>query len=183
MSIASMADAAVQRKRTDSDTRSTGAGTRTITPLKGATDLARYIPTEAIAIYLAILTGAFAPLSPIAGKKSSDLDYTSRWHFYLIMLVATAALVWLMYAAKTRGSATDRRKHDVPVFEMAIAVAAMAAWEAALPDTPFADFSWYGGWFAAIVLSTTVALLPLVATALGKSAPSYDDPATPPAGG
>jgi hypothetical protein len=51
----------------------------------------------------------------------------------------------------------------------------MAAWAAALPDTPFADFRWYGGWFSAITLTTTTALLPVIAAALGRDAPSYTE--------
>jgi hypothetical protein len=184
MSIASMADAAIQRKRLPPGTSTdlvaargaAGAGTgRTITPLKGASDLARYIPTEAIAIYIAILAGAFAALTPKPGEKASDLDYSSRWHFFFIMLGVTVGLVWLIYAAKTRPE--DRRKRDVPIFEMAVATLALASWAAALPDTPFADFKWYGGWFPPLVLSTTTALLPLIAAALGKTAPTYEEAA------
>jgi len=181
MSISSMADAAIQRKRLgDGQTvarvkaRGTNAGTgRVITPLKAASDVARYVPTEAIALYVAILSGAFGVLTAKPPKKLFELDYSSRWYFYFAMLGVTAALVWLIYAAKTRQA--DRRRRDVPVFEMAISVVAMAAWAAALPDTPFADFEWYGGWFAAIVLSTTTALVPLIAAALGKTAPIYEE--------
>ena len=49
----------------------------------------------------------------------------------------------------------------------------VTAWAAALPDSPFEDFDSYGGWFAPIVLSTTTALLPLIAAAVGKRAPTY----------
>jgi thiosulfate reductase cytochrome b subunit len=171
-----MADARIQRKRVESGNPSTAIaanGQRTITPLKAATDLARYVPTEAIALYIAILSGAFGALTLPAGKQADQLDYSSRWHFYFIMLAVTAALVWLIYAAKTR--AHDRRRRDVPIFEMAVAVVAMAAWAAALPDTPFADFRWYGGWFSAITLATTTALLPLIAAAFGRDAPAYTE--------
>lgn len=179
MSIVSMTDAAIQRKRVAEGAPRTavaaGAATttsgRTITPLKTASDVARYVPTEAIALYIAILAGAFGVLKATNGKQLYELDYSSRWQFYFIMLGVTAALVWLIYAAKT--AASDRRKRDVPVFEMVIATLAMAAWAAALPDTPFATYKWYGGWFSSITLTTTTALLPLIATALGKTAPTY----------
>jgi len=62
---------------------------------------------------------------------------------------------------------------------MAIATVAMAAWAAALPDSPFADFKWYGGWFPPIVLTTTTALLPLIAAATGSSAPTYVEAVAP----
>jgi hypothetical protein len=193
MSISSLTDGAIQRKLVAAGastqvTPTPPAGTvvgapasgavtpRTITPLKGATDLGRYIPTEAIALYVAILAGAFAPLKVPTGKTLDTLDFVTRWRLYFIMLAVTAGLVWLIYAAKQRQTPVkDPGKwFNIPVFEMAIAVAAMAAWAAALPDSPFEDFHWYGGWFAPIVLSTSIALLPLIAAAAGKTAPSYE---------
>ena len=185
MSIASMADGAIQRKlvatgaTTQVDPRpETGeAKSRTITPLKGASEIARWIPTEAVALYIAILAGAFGALSVPSGKKLADLDYSSRWWFYSVMLVVTAALVWLIYAAKNRETSAKQpgKRANIPVFEMAIAVLVMAAWAAALPDSPFADFSWYGGWFPPIVLSTTTAVVPLIAAAAGRTAPTYEE--------
>ena len=178
MSIASIADGAVQRKRGSSAQvvpQKELATARTITPLKGATEVARYIPTEAIAIYIAILAGAFGQLSPSPGKTRNQLDYSSRWHFFFAMLGVTAGLVWLLYAAKTRAYAVDHRKRDVPIFEMALATLAMAVWAAALPDSPFADFDWYGGWFAGTVLASATTLIPVVATAFGRAVPSYEE--------
>jgi hypothetical protein len=149
---------------------------RTITPLKGASELARYIPTEALGLYIAILASAFAHLNTPVGPTLDMLNFSSRWHFYFFMLLATAALVWLVYAAKQRETPAKQpgKRYNVPLLEMAVAVTAMAAWGAALPDSPFADFSWYGGWFPPIVLSTTTALLPLVAAAAGRTAPTYE---------
>jgi hypothetical protein len=185
VSIASMADGAIQRKRVSAEGTTpvvprpaTGeAKSRTITPLKGASELSRWIPTEAIALYIAILAGGFGVLKVPKGKKLEDLDYSNRWHFFFIMLGVTAALVWLIYAAKTREAPAKAvgKRFNIPVFEMAIAAVAMAAWAAALPDSPFADFHWYGGWFASIVLSTTTALVPLVALAAGRTAPVYEE--------
>jgi hypothetical protein len=85
MSIASMADGAIQRKRVASGAgtsvrarpASGEAKTRTITPLKGASELTRWIPTEAIALYTAILAGAFGPLTVPAGKVLTDLSRTA----------------------------------------------------------------------------------------------------------
>jgi hypothetical protein len=191
MSIASLTDGAIQRKLVASGgsisvTAASPAGTvavapsapavtpRTITPLKAATELARYIPTEAIGLYLAIL-GAFAPLVATVGKPIDMLDFTSRWRFYTIMLAVTAGLVWLIYAAKQAETPAKQRgkRFNIPIFEMAVAVVAMAAWTAALPDSPFEDFHWYGGWFPPIVIATTTSLLPLVAAAAHRTVPTY----------
>jgi uncharacterized membrane protein len=108
------------------------------------------VPTEAIALHIAILSGAFGVLSLKQGQKANDLDYSSRRVFFFVMLGVSASLVWLIYAAKTRVTPVKEpagKARDVPVFEMVIATVAMAAWAAALPDTPFADFSWYGAGF------------------------------------
>lgn len=184
MSIASMADGAIQRKRVQAGAtvrvaprHAPEATARTITPLKGANELARWIPTEAVALYTAILAGAFGPLSVPAGKALKDLNFSSRWLFYFAMLAATAALVWLIYAAKTRETPAKSpgKRRNVPVFEMGMAVAAMAAWAAALPDSPFATFDWYGEWFPPVVLSTSIVLLPLIAAAAGRTGPTYEE--------
>jgi hypothetical protein len=189
MSIASMTDGAIQRKRVETGAAvsvaprpaSREARAPTITPLKGANELARWVPTEAIALYAAILAGAFGPLSVPAGKALEDLNFSSRWHFYFVMLGVSAALVWLIYAAKIRETPAKSpgKRANVPIFEMAMAVAAMAAWAAALPDTPFATFDWYGEWFPPVVLGTTTVLLPLIAAAAGRTAPTYEEATVP----
>jgi hypothetical protein len=69
-------------------------------------------------------------------------------------------------SSKTPATQPGKRL-NVPTLEMAAAVVA-------LPESRFADYRWYGGWFSSTVLSTTTALLPLIAAAFGKLAPTYE---------
>lgn len=198
MSLSSMADARIQRERVPQASRGLrtrdtvrtaeveGAeragvpaerarvASRDITPLPGATDIARYVPTEAIALYIPLLVGIFdAPVAP-AQNEIHDADYTGRWWLFVWALVGTAILTLLIYIAKKRSADGAWEKHkDLPVFEIVVAVVAMAAWALALPDTPLADFSWYDAWLAPVILLGTAAALPLVASALGKNPPIY----------
>jgi uncharacterized membrane protein YdcZ (DUF606 family) len=193
MSLASIADARIQRQRqaqprrgvrslvTVRSARAEGAPDadrakpkRDITPLPGATDLARYVPTEAIALYIPILAGAFSEPKAPTGKELHEADFSSRWWFFLGALVGTLALTYLIYAAKKRSEAGGwKPRKDIPVFEMTVALVAMAAWSVSLPDSPLLDFEWYGGWIAPVVLLGSTLLIPLVAAALGKIPPVY----------
>jgi hypothetical protein len=177
MSIAGMADARLQRQR-DREQRLKVKPTRdpdsSITPMKGLSDLARYIPAEALALYTAVLSGAFDPLTPRPGEQPSDLDYSSRWWFFLGACAATAVLVYLIYKAKTSASGYEKGRADLPVFEMSLAVVALAAWASALPDTPFADFAWYGDWWPPFIIPFSIAVIPLIAAAARRSPPTYE---------
>jgi hypothetical protein len=188
MSIAAMTDARLQRRRHPQATRArarargvgrepsppAGSAGREITPLPAANSVARYVPTEAIAIYVAILAGAFGPLKVASGADlSTAFDFTSRWLFLAGSLVVTAGLVWLLYIGKARSQGGPYR--EVPLFEMAVAMVALAAWAFALPDTPLADFSFYGDWLPPVVLGLTTFAIPAVASALGKTPPVYEE--------
>ena len=132
MSIASLTDARIHRTSAG-DRRRRGVHvrahrekkapdrSRTITPLPGANQIARYIPTEAIAIYVAILA-LYAPLAPKPHTHVWQLDYTSRWYLFAAGLVGTAILVWLVYLGKSRAAGHKGRGKDVPVFEIAMVV-------------------------------------------------------------
>ena len=186
MSIASLTDARIHRtSHSDRRTQTVSArgkrehshtARRTITPLPAANQVARYIPTEAIGIYIAILA-LFNPLVPKPGQQLWQLDFHSRWWFFGISLIGTGALVWLMYLGKARAAGHKLDGPDIPVFEMLIAIAAMAAWALALPDNPLQSFSWWKEGISPVILSAATFLIPLVAAALGKSPPTYEEAA------
>lgn len=190
MSIASLTDARLQRvanpdrrtvrvaaRHTDRQTAAQTAATRTITPLPQATDLARYIPSEAIAIYVAVLA-LFSPLTPSSGGHVWQLDFRSRWWLFGLSLVFTAALTWLIYLGKRRQAGTRGPGRDLPIFELSVAVVAMAVWACALPDSPLLDFEFWDTKDASVLLLVATALIPVVANALGKTPPTYEEAAT-----
>jgi hypothetical protein len=179
VSIAAMTDARIQRRRPKQQARAQERGVPDViggaaaaVPLPAANALVRYIPTEAVAIYVAILAGAFQPLRPKPGQPLDQLDFTSRWLFLGIFLIATAGLVWLLYIGKARSAGEPYG--DVPLFEMAVAAIALAGWAFALPDSPLADFSFYGGWLPPVVLGLTTLTIPAVAAALGRTPTVYE---------
>ena len=179
-----MADARIHRGRTarakDTGVRERGlpdavdpAGQAVRAPLPTADSIVRYIPTEAVAIYIAILSGAFSPLVPEPGQSLDQLDYRSRWIFLGAFALATAGLVWLLYIGKARSA--GERYTDVPVFEMAVASIALVGWAFALPDSPLADFSFYGGWLPPVILGLTTFMIPAVAAALGRTPALFEE--------
>lgn len=73
-------------------------------------------------------------------------------------------ILWLVYATKLRGEgkALPLRPRYWPVWEMVAATFAYFAWAFALPQTPFANFSWYSpslSSLAVLVVSTILGLL------------------------
>jgi hypothetical protein len=185
MSIASLTDARIHRTSAGDRRRrrvhvrahrgeKAPDRSRTITPLPGANQIARYIPTEAIAIYIGILA-LFAPLAQKPHTKVWQLDYTSRWYLFAAGLVGTAILVWLVYLGKSRAAGHKGPGRDVPVFEIAMAVLAMAAWAFALPDTPLQDFSWWQKGISPVILTAATLLIPVIASAWGKTPPTYEE--------
>jgi hypothetical protein len=188
MSIASMSDASLTRARHGikigrGSTRPTvkaepahdGTPNTTtpasITPLPSANDVARWIPTEAIALYLAFYSGIFG------ASVDGNTDFTTRWQFFTFFgLVGTAVLVVLIYTAKWQ-DAPDK-DYKFPLFEIVIADLAFAAWALALPAAPSAEWGW-GDWFPVAVLLLATSLIPLIAGALNMNPPIYTEASAP----
>jgi hypothetical protein len=130
-------------------------------PTDIANQITRWIPTETITIYVALL----ALLAPI----SKHASYESRWVLLGIVTAANPLVVLLLMKAKTQ----QGESIGFPWFEMLAASVAFVAWAFALPDTPLSSITAYQlKWNAAILLITTTAIV-LVANALHKS-PDYD---------
>lgn len=161
MSLVSMVDSKLARQQAqDPQAISTPAPVGVSTNI--INQITRWIPTETIAIYVALL----ALLAPLAAQSPS---YTSRWVLFSIITAANPVVIVLLTMAKTKSG--DAFK--IPVFEMIIAPFAFAAWAFALPDTPLNSISGYGiRWNTAVLTVTTVAIT-LVANALHRS-PNYD---------
>jgi hypothetical protein len=165
MSLVAMVDASMARRQAADATKVSPA-----VPVGVSTTIAnqitRWIPTETITIYVALL----ALVAPHTALSSS---FTSRWVLFSIVTAATPVVVVLLGLAKASGI------HDFkfPVFEMIISPVAFAAWAFSLPDTPLSSLGGYDiKWNAAIVTVTTVAIT-LIANALHLS-PDFDQVVT-----
>jgi uncharacterized membrane protein len=161
MSIISMVDTKLtlqqaQDPRKDSPEQPVGVSTNI------ANQITRWIPTETITAYVALLA-LIAPLAP------HSPSFTSRWVLFGLMTAANPVVVVLLVMAKKESG--DQFK--LPVFEMIIASIAFAAWAFALPDTPLSSISGYGTTWNAAILTVTTTAITLVANALHKS-PDFD---------
>ena len=165
MSLVSMVDTNLARQQAQ-DPQKVSPGKPVGVSTNLINQLTRWIPTETITVYVAML----ALVAPLAAHSPS---FTSRWVLFWAVVAANPVVVVLLAMAKTK--AGDAFK--VPVFEMIIAPIAFAAWAFALPDTPLSSISGYGiRWNTAILTITTVSIT-LVANALHKS-PDFDQVVT-----
>jgi uncharacterized membrane protein len=184
MSIASMSDARLARTRHPGGRRrpaypihaggpSASDEPTEITPLAAANDVARWIPTEAVALYLAAYAGIFG------ASTTRGVDFASRWHFFLLVgLPGTSLLVLLIYTTKWRMVANTA--YTFPALEIVLADLAFTAWALALPGSPAMQWNAYGDWFPVAVLLTATSLIPLIGGALGMNPPTYVEPEADP---
>jgi len=114
-----------------------------------------YIPTEVLTLYVATIA---------AIQQKTGTSSEAAWGAFTAFLVATPAVVWLIYAAKfkARQKKLPWKPSDWPKWEMSSAIIAYCVWAYALPNTPFAEFSWYSSSVAGIMVMATAALLGLL---------------------
>ena len=121
--------------------------------------LADFIPTEAVALYVAIL--------PFTVPKNLSLerqDFTSRW--LLASGVAVAAV--LFGVGVYRRAVMDRGEtFRWPVRRTATVLVAYTAWVFAIPASPFNAFDWYTGSVGAVIGIAATALIALMHLWLG----------------
>jgi len=124
-----------------------------------------YIPTEVLTLYLAVVA---ANQSLMEGQRQ---HFFSELGIFVVFLVLTPILVWLIYAGKVV-SANDPvplRPRRWPKWEMFAATIAYAAWAFAIPANQFDAYSWY------LPAIAGVAVLG-VSTLLGLLAPIFNGP-------
>jgi hypothetical protein len=120
--------------------------------------LTRWIPSETVLLYVALLA-TYGTLKPVNGKKVYELDYTSRWVALWTFLVVTVLLVIGLTYGKAR---RNGKKFTWPIFELIIAPISFVAWAVALPDTPLLDFNGYSiavGGFILLAVTVGVSVL------------------------
>jgi hypothetical protein len=127
--------------------------------------IAAYIPTEVVGLYIAALAAVRAGEPVRSGVSSGQI--AAFW----IFLIGTPVTVWMLYSGKVKsgGKKLPISPRKWPLWEMSAAATAFGAWAYALPDSPFARFSWY-----TTALGTLVVLI--VSTLLGLIAPIVQRP-------
>lgn len=120
------------------------------------TMLFAYIPTEIIALYIAVL----------AALGTSTTVKSAHWITFVSFFICTPIVVWLVYAAKTK-TLTQTLPYNPshwPKWEMFAATMAFTAWAFALPNSPFGMFvDWYSSAIASVIILVTSTVLSLLA--------------------
>lgn len=122
-----------------------------------------YIPTEVLTLYIAVLAA-------MEGDRFVDM----RWTVFLIFLCGTPVVLWLIYAAKlkTTGKGLPLKPRTWPIWEMFAATVAFCAWAFALPQSPFAAYSWYSPALSSLAVLLVSTLLGLLAPLLQRPLPA-----------
>ena len=149
MSIASMAeDSALRLGQPQTEVAAT--------PLS---QLVKYIPTETVTLYVAVVAAIGEPEIP-EGGTIADADFTTLWWATGIMLVLTVLLsVGLSFRAQ-KGAINPPAKFSWPFFEIMASAAAFAVWAFSLPSTPLRDLPGfdYSAWNSVIILGGSVTI-------------------------
>ena len=136
--------------------RTPPATPRSKTPVERASDsaeqLARYIPTEVVTVYVAI----------VAAQQQAAASEDTKWVTFWIMLGLTPVVTWLLLAIRLRASKMPLpiNPKQWPYWKAIAACIAFTAWAFALPETPFKSVAWYadGAYGSPVLLATTVLL-------------------------
>jgi hypothetical protein len=177
VSISSMMDAAYQRRSgvqtatVPADRgpetlaeigQSTGESQATQSPLTSALEsIMAYIPSEVVTTYVAVV----AVLYPATDGAPAVASAVTGWVPFGVFLVLTPIVSWLIYAAKV-ANASEPLPIPVakwPKWEMTVATVAFAIWAAALPNSPFNEFTWYSAGVAGIILLISSMMIGLMA--------------------
>jgi hypothetical protein len=167
MSINAMTTAAVGFRRTAADTKAPDLLRRVNEAERaGATGdqgalasaleaLVAYIPTEVVTAYVAVL----------AAIHSDDATRAGQWAAFYFFMVSTPFAVWATFAVKLRagGEALPVHPRAWPWWELIASTIAFGSWAYTLPDSPFADWSWYQPNLGAALILIVTFLLGLLA--------------------
>lgn len=174
MSVNSMANMVVNRRRAESNNTPKPSGLRELAQISGVEDIEKpngeasslatamkllttYVPVEVVSLYISIL--AF-----ISGRSDSEAIGTP---LFWIFLVSTPIVLWIVTATKLKNSGLPLPLSPVkwPWWEMLAATIAFAVWGFSLPGSPFSTLgSW--GLIAGIAVIVTPVVLGLVAPLL-----------------
>ncbi len=124
-----------------------------------------YIPTEVLTLYVAVLAAIGGPEKQKPGNVPQAM-----WVTYWIFLFVTPIVVWLVYGAKLTAAQKPipLAFRTWPFWEMFAATVAYCAWAFALPNTPFADYSWYSSGLAGLAVLVASTVLGLLAPFLQR---------------
>jgi hypothetical protein len=122
------------------------------------TQLVSFIPTETLALYVAVDT-ALGELTAPSGGLVCRSDFGARWWWLAGLFVATAVLcIGLSY--RKQKEANPAATFRMPLVEILAGSAGFLIWALALPSTPLRTFCGYdpSSWSPVILLAGTVSI-------------------------
>jgi hypothetical protein len=122
--------------------------------------LVKYIPTETITLYVAVLAALGDVRVPKNGKIS-DANFASHWIWMWVLAGVTVLLtLGLSYRAQKNSAKDKSARFKVPYFDISAAFAAFIVWALSLPSTPLRDIAGYdySAWNSVIILGGTIAI-------------------------
>jgi len=139
--------------------------------------ITKYIPTEAVALYVAVAQ-FLDPLKPKQDGQGKELplhrlDFGPRWILAGVFLVAVTPLMgWVVFRYRKWKNDKDGTPEKNPSsvqrrLSILVSVIAMAAWVAALSDTPALDWSWFKAGMGGVALLVVSFFLSYAAEPLG----------------
>jgi hypothetical protein len=112
------------------------------------------VPTEAVALYVAIL-----PLTVPKDVPLDQQDFTSRW----VLAIGVAIAAVLFGVGIYRRVVIERGEtFRWPIRRTATVLVAYAAWVFAIPASPLNSFEWYTGSIGAVVGIVATAVIALI---------------------
>jgi len=136
-----------------------GRANKPISASDVASTLSKYIPSEAVALYVAVL--------PFLVPKNTALDqqhYGTRW-----VVAGAIALIAVIYAVglyrKDRRAKTLTFLWQVAFWKSAAVLIAFTGWVCVVPGSPFNSFSWYSPSLGAVIGLVVGGLLGALAAA------------------
>lgn len=132
-----------------------------------------YVPTEILTVYVAVIAALGVGAG---GARVTPGALDTLWATFYAFLVATPAVVWIVYATKvkTAGKPLPWAPRAWPLWEMAAGTIAYVAWAFALPGSAFAHYAdaWYSPGLAGVVVLVASTTLGLLAPLFARSLPA-----------
>ena len=173
MSIAAMADNRLLRT-TESNQPAGGA---TVDVPEGAkvpgvdtgtlNSIVQWIPIETIGAYVFLQQLFLNPLTKPSNQALEAIDYSARWHVWWVGVALTVITIPLYTAVKAKAA---KAKFKLPLAEALLGTLAFVLWAAALPDSPFDDWSWWSTDYGVAAITISALLINPIATLLNLQA-------------
>lgn len=129
--------------------------------------IVQWIPVETIGAYVFLQQLFLDPLTPGAGEKLHELDFSARWNVFFVGLALTLLTIPLYTAVKAKLATAGFK---FPLAETLLGTLAFVLWAAALSDSPASDWDWWTPDYGVAAVTLSAVLLNPIALLLNLKA-------------